>query len=185
MEKEVFILPSGCKAFRLMLWSHSQICSVNSRARNSHFKRARHSFASPASRPSPSACLHGPATVSTGLEGMGLASQHRTPQPRLYTCTGTHFHTVPFLQTLEHWSLQGHPARGAPRGSEAPAEPNGSSEPLQPVRQGCRQAPGMARGLQRQCSHQSILQGGAAPAQPGAGVGDGKLFGINLPTERD
>lgn len=165
-------MPSGSKAFRLKLWSHSQICSVSSRARNSHFKRAKRSFASPANEPSPSACLHqGPAVVSTGLE-VQPTPHTSTPALRLHWHPLSH-HPLP----ANHGSLQGHPAwwggGGAPRGCKAPAEPNDGSKPPQPIGRGCRQMPGTARGLQRRCSHQSVpLQGGAAPAQPRAGVGD-------------
>lgn len=154
-------MPSGSKAFRLKLWSHSQICSVSSRARNSHFKRARHSFASPANQPSPSACLHhGPAMVSTGLE----------VQPTPHTSTpALHLHWHP----LSHHPLPakagarepaGAPSQGGLRGA---AKPSDGSKPPEPVGWGCRQMPGTARGLQRRCSHQSTLQGGAAPAQSG------------------
>lgn len=75
------------------------------------------------------------------------------------------------------WEPAGAPSLGAgggaPRGCKAPAEPNDGSKPPQPIGRGCRQMPGTAWGLQRRCSHQSVpLQGGAAPAQPRAGVGD-------------
>lgn len=76
-----------------------------------------------------------------------MTGQHRTPRLRLYTCTGTRFHTVPFLRTLEHGSPRGQPARGAPRGCKAPAEPDGGFETPQPMGQGCGRAPGTAQGL--------------------------------------
>lgn len=116
-KKRSFYLLSGCKVFRLTLWSHSQICSVSSK--NSHFERERQSFAS---WPSPSVCFHSP----DGGDGAGEPTPHTSPR---FTPACT---------------------------------------------------PLSCSGLQRRCSHQTTLQGAAAPAQPRA-----ELFGINLPPERD
>lgn len=142
-EKEVFRCLLAVKAFRLTLWSRSQICSGSCRAGNSHFQRARQSSAS---RLSPGACPCGPAMGSTGLEGMGMTDQHRTPR-----CGSTPARAPAFtpFPSCERWSTAAHgdSQHGGLRGAAKPRQsPMGALRPHSPWGRDVGERPAQLRG---------------------------------------
>lgn len=106
--REGFILPSGSKAFRLMHWSRSHICSTSSRAGNSDFKRTRHSFANP------SVCLHS----QHGVRGDGAAqSAPHTSALARYLHRHPHSHH-PLPEKAGAWEPAGTPCMGPRRAAK-------------------------------------------------------------------